>query len=102
MKQWTFTKHIIASFIILLIFIMSKYILNIIIVYGVLGIDIFSSNEAASIAMISGSDGPTAIYSLGNKGLFYSYGQYLVAFIILLVLYYPFSRFIERVNNKSI
>lgn len=102
MKQWTFGKHFITSIIVLLIFFLSKYASSLLAGVGIIGIDIFSPHEAASVAIISGSDGPTAIYTSGYKGLVYSYGEYLVALIIMLILYLPFSRYLDRVYNRSL
>ncbi|MBN2899892.1 MAG: sodium ion-translocating decarboxylase subunit beta [Clostridia bacterium] len=55
----------------------------------------FSSQEAASVAVIGGADGPTAIYLSGNPTWGWLMPE-LGCFLILLALYKP----MQKLTNK--
>jgi Na+-transporting methylmalonyl-CoA/oxaloacetate decarboxylase beta subunit len=59
--------------------------------------NIFGDMEAsaASIAIIGGQDGPTAIFSANNQSFFYTYSVYIIALLIFLALYFPLKKYLE-------
>jgi len=78
--NWSFKKHVILSSGITLAVMLLRN---------------FFSNEAASIGIIGGSDGPTAIFLAGNPVSTFLIPN-VVLFTILLVLYKPFKKLIQR------
>lgn len=88
-RGWTFKKHVILSFSMSVIMVISHYLyqfLIILFIKNAIGLS-FSPNEAASVAIIGGADGPTAIYGtiLTNSVAM----EYIFFFIVLMLLYSP-------------
>ena len=75
--NWVFWKHFVFCFVIWLI------IRNI----------NFTPNQASSIGIIGGADGPTAIFITGK---IYPYILRDVVLIISLVLYFPVKKIFKR------
>ena len=59
--------------------------------------NIFGDMEAsaASIAIIGGQDGPTAIFSANNQLFHITYSAYIIALLIFLALYFPLKKYLE-------
>lgn len=99
-RRWTFKKHIVFSFVATMICAISHYLYQwlVIVLYAarIVGSSIFSVNEAASIAIIGGADGPTANYGglagiLGNV-----YSEYIFLFLVMLLLYGPTKKILNN------
>ncbi len=83
-KNWSFIKHLMLSAMIAIV----AYILLAFLP---------SAQEATSIGIIGGADGPTAIYIAGGfKGLLTINSLPYVVFAILLFLYKPIRRSIKK------
>lgn len=94
--EWNFKKHFITSLAVVFLAINTSYISDYLFLVGIVRDSIFSADSAASIAIIGGSDGPTAIYR--TYGSISDWGEYIVFMIVLLSLYWPFRRFV--VGNR--
>lgn len=104
-REWTFTKHFLLSLSITAIAILSDILMG----FGLFalclnklsdGMPLFGKN-AASIGIIGGADGPTAIYIGGSNLLILILNQYVILFLILLVLYKPFEYVLRKVYLAS-
>ena len=95
-RGWTFKKHVMLSFSITMVMVMTHYLyilmINMLLRYEV-GF-LVDQNEAASVAIIGGADGPTAVYGtfISNSVMF----EYIFFFLILLLLYSPIK---SALNN---
>ena len=76
--KWTFMKHFIGSVVIVIIAVIAKSAF-------------FTPHSAASIGIIGGADGPTAIYTSGVVSGVVGYGIFLLGFVVLLLLYLPYK-----------
>lgn len=96
-NHWRFNQHVKLSFIATLITIVSQYIFRLLL----LMVPIFwSPHEAASIAIIGGADGPTAIYTTIARGdLLMLIGQAILIFLTWIALYKPISKLLKKVKN---
>lgn len=100
-RQWTFLKHVIFSIVITLIVYISSIILEFgSIIFKLGGLDLFGKHQAASIAIIGGADGPTAIYTTMGFPMWLILNRYMVLFLILLVFYKPFNRLLVKVFGE--
>ncbi len=99
-RRWTFKKHVVFAFIATMISAISHYLYQwlVIVLYAakMVGSSIYRGNEAASIAMIGGADGPGAIYGglpgiLGN-----AYSEYMFLFLIMIFLYGPTKKVLNN------
>lgn len=100
--DWSFKKHVFLSAGITLAVALVQILFineNSFILRKLLGImklsNFFSAKEAASIGIIGGSDGPTAIFLVGNPVSTFLISN-LVLFAILLAFYKPFKKLIQR------
>ena len=96
MRNWSIKKHIIFCSV---IFILHIAIWCIIFFLGRADI---KNNHAPSIGIIGGADGPTVIFvSSGSFASYYFPIIWLLLFIVVLLLYKPIKRLIEKSNTKS-
>jgi len=77
MKQWTFIKHLVCTLIVISIVFISRYIA---ILFKLFRTSIFTPHSAASVAI---------------------YGEFIITFIILLLLYWPFKSYLKRLNKEK-
>lgn len=87
--KWTFSIHIIASFILWSLLQIFNMLFNI-------------HKQAASIGIIGGADGPTAIFISGKiiDWLFWINPYNLSLFAVLLFLFKPVKQLIEKKSQK--
>lgn len=107
-REWTFMKHFLLSLSITALALLSDIITGLgSFAYRLCklsgGIPFFGRNEASSIGIIGGSDGPTQIYLGGGNLLNLILNQYVILFLILLVLYKPLKYLLRKVYlaNKN-
>ncbi len=98
MKQWTFIKHLVCTLIVISIVFISRYIA---ILFKLFRTSIFTPHSAASVAIIRGADGPTAGYGVSSWNFLLGYGEFIITFIILLLLYWPFKSYLKRLNKEK-
>lgn len=98
--SWTLKKHILTSFLIALISLGMDILFNVGI--GRLSLislvkmqSMISNIEAASIGIIGGADGPTAVF-LGSSYEQVHETQSLMLFVILVLIYKPTKYLIEK------
>jgi hypothetical protein len=92
---WNFRKHVVMSIMFLAVNAIVEYILKYLYALSLVGESVLSRNSAASIAIIGGADGPTAIFGSPILVLVNEYGKDFILFIVLLLLYWPFTRFLQ-------
>ena len=93
MKIWSFKKHIIVCLIFLLLPVAAWGILQI------SGRVSHASVQISNIGIIGGADGPTAIFiSSGARDFEKIVILWVLSAIVLLFLYKPIKRMIERKN----
>jgi len=56
---------------------------------------ILSYDPKANVAIIDGSDGPTAVYGFFLYSLVSAFDEYIVVFLFMLILFRPFKKFIR-------
>ena len=82
-KSWNIKYHIILAFILAAI--------------GQIAAKLNMHNSAASIGIIGGADGPTAIFVAGGPGSFFFINAVgIIIFIIILALYKLFKCVIDK------
>jgi len=81
LKSWTFGKHALSCLMLSIV------------IYKLFSF-VFPRRQAASIGIIGGADGPTAIFLTG-KLLSHNLLVYIGVFILLLMLYFPLSRWMK-------
>lgn len=95
-RRWTFRKHIALSAVVTMISAMSHYIyqwLILVLTVQLLGDGIEVLDEtAASIAIIGGADGPTALYTAMPLLLRNPAVEYIFFFLVMLLLYIPIKK----------
>ena len=95
-RRWTFKKHVVLSFVATMISAISHYIFQwLMIVLAVtknLGTSFFGGNQASSVGIISGADGPTAVYTTFSGLLSNVYSEYIFLFLVMILLYGPTKR----------
>ena len=97
MKNWTFIKHLMLSIILTIIFYLGSLIVRIMPIINIIGWkDMFDRNQAASVAIIGGSDGPTAIFVRSNIFLALILNRYVMLFVVLLLCYIPIKAIQKR------
>ncbi len=100
-RNWTLKKHFILAFFITGVAILSNLIAELgLIAFSLSTLKIANSiggKDSASIGIIGGADGPTAIYLSGINPLQLFFNQYVILFLILLVLYKPFEYVLKKV-----
>lgn len=101
-NKWTIKKHFIAALVLVIISVFS----TVLVMYGPLLIGLIglfsNGNEAVSIGIIGGADGPTAIYVTKSTAPFSWFNNHVVMFIILMGLYKPTKWFMEKgVENEK-
>ena len=102
--EWNFKRHLVLSFAITGLAFLSEVIVDAISAAGLLSGHIGSSggNQAASIGIIGGADGPTAIFVTGPS-VFFLLNRYSVLFLILLLLYFPVKAYcVRQIGNQKI
>jgi len=95
-RGWTFKKHVVLSFSMSMIMVISHYLyqaLTLVYIRYAIGLT-FNPNEAASVAIISGADGPTAFF--GNFVSSTVASEYIIFFLVLIFLYTPIK---NALNN---
>ena len=98
--KWTFRTHFIISLVITLISytvdsVMSNGYGSAMLMYLTKGHSLFVDQQAASIGIIGGADGPTSIFITGEPIEFKIFSN-LMLFIILLLLYKPSKYLVEK------
>lgn len=95
-RGWTFKKHVLLSFSMSMIMVISHYLYEFLIILFIryaIG-STFSSKEAASIAIIGGADGPTAFFTTFASNSVAI--EYIFFFLVLILLYLPIK---NALNN---
>lgn len=95
--RWTFLRHVVISIVVTIIAILSNLISSIGLILMDNNIPIFGGNQASSIAIIGGADGPTAFYTTINFSSIFEMSSYFVLFLILVALYKPFCHLLNKV-----
>ena len=95
-KDWKFSYHLLVSVVITFIGSLSDlvisggslpYLMNFLNQHG--------SYKSSHLSMIGGADGPTAIFLSGNPWLYFL-GSKLAFLLILLALYLPTRKFLNK------
>lgn len=95
--EWNIKRHLVLSFAITGLAFLSEVIVDAISAAGLLvgHVDSFGGNQAASIGIIGGADGPTAIFVTGPS-VFSLINRYVVLLFILLLLYLPVKAYVKK------
>jgi len=94
-KNWTLKKHALFSlFFVLILFFTVPIVGTTMLILNV----IFSLNEAGSIGIIGGADGPTAIF-LANK-LIRTCGYFCLIYMGLLLTYIPINKWVSKKQKE--
>lgn len=85
---WDFKKHIVFSSMTAFVLTIMSYFLPLLSIFS------FFGPEAASIGIIGGADGPTAVYLTSRGSRHFS--VYLILFLVTLTLYKPIKILMEK------
>lgn len=104
--SWTFWRHLVFAIAITSVSLISELVAQSII--GAHGLrNILSiikpslSKDAASIGIIGGSDGPTAIYLSGTLMPWLMLYPHAVLFVILILLYFPLRIYVNSITKSN-
>ncbi len=97
MKNWTFRKHLLLSVAITGTVYFGIFVSYVFSFSKLIGLDnLFEKNEAASIAIIGGADGPTAVFATGNTLYMFLLNKYVLLFFVLLLSFIPMKWLLNR------
>jgi Na+-transporting methylmalonyl-CoA/oxaloacetate decarboxylase beta subunit len=95
-KYWRFKYHLLASIIITSISVLSDIVTSGGALPYLMGFsNLLDGKSASAIGIIGGADGPTTIFLSGNPYFLFFISK-LLFFSVLLVLYLPSKKFLNK------